>query len=521
MNEARTLRVLLVEDSPVDVALVTNLLGLVTTPLIQVASAQRLDEALALLARERFDVILLDLMMPDSAGLDALDRVSAQAADVPIVVLTGVDDESVALEALRRGAEDYLLKREGINESLLVRTIRYAVQRKQAELQIRRLNAELEQRVAARTSELAKSEQRYRSVVEDQTEFIVRWLPDGTQTFVNDAFCRYCGRTREELLGTSVLPLRVHATEREAFQRRVAALTPEQPLSQDEHFTVAADGSTRWQRWTDRALFDEQGQLVELQSVGRDITEYQLAQAALRRAERLASIGTMAAGIAHEINNPIAAVLNSAEAAQRFKHEPQAAPLLDKCLHNVVRSARRCQQIVENVLKFARQEPTDRARCRLNDLVRTVRETILPEAQQQGVEIVLDLADDLPDVFVNALGVEQVLGNLLRNAIQASPATTAVLVRTRKTHSGVRLIVEDHGQGMTPEQRERAFDPFYSTRQHESGTGLGLSIAHGIVRGHGGTIEINSEVGRGTSVTVDLPSGDPDAMMEHPRSLSP
>ncbi len=506
MSEVDPFRVLLVEDSPLDAKLVTSLLAGVRSPRFQVRRAERLGDAVSLLTQHEFDVVLLDLMMPDCNRLEGLERLSADAPDLPIIVLTGVTDEGVALEALRRGAEDYLVKDEAISESLLVRSIRYSVERKRAELEIRGLNTELEERVARRTAQLRASEERYRNVVEGQTELIVRWLPDGTHTFVNEAYCRYFDKTPEELLGKPFFPWLSSDQEREALQNRIAAISVENPVARGEHKGVGPDGETRWQRWTERGIFDEHGTLLELQSVGQDITEQKLTEGALRRAERLASIGTMAAGIAHEINNPIAAALNAAEAAMRFKDDPEAKHLLERCLDNVVRSAHRCRLIVENVLKFARQEPTERSLVDINSVVRDARVSALPHAERENATIDLQLADDLPPVWINELEIEQVLTNLIDNASRSAGGPIHVIVRTARTKAGVRISVEDDGPGMTVEQRQRAFDPFYSTRQKQGGTGLGLSLAHGIVQAHGGKIEIGGEMGKGTIVTVDLPS---------------
>jgi signal transduction histidine kinase len=386
MSENGTLEVLLVEDNPVDAVLVTGLLTKLAAPRFLVTRAGTLQQSLQLLQQQRFDVILLDLMLPDSARLDTLHRVLEQAHDVPIVVLTGLDDEATALDALRHGAQDFLIKGEGLGERLLAKSIRYAVERKRAELEIRQLNSELERKKA---------------------------------------------------------------------------------------------------------------------------------ESELRSARRLAAIGTMAAGIAHEINNPIAAALNSAQAALRFKDDPDDATLLEECLHNVLRSAERCSQIVSNVLTFARQEQAEKKWCNLNQVLRSAREATLDYAALHHATIELATDDNLPQVRINAVAIEQLLVNLIHNSVEAGDGVQITL-RTEKTTAGVRVSVEDNGPGITPEQKERAFDPFYSTRYDEGGTGLGLSIAHGIVQGHGGSIEIDGAPGWGTTVTVDLPIGGEDVKMNEP-----
>jgi PAS domain S-box-containing protein len=135
---------------------------------------------------------------------------------------------------------------------------------------------------------LAKSEALYRPIVENQTEFIVRWLPDGTRTFVNDSYCRYFGLTAEQCLGTSFFPL-VAPEDRDMIRRKIAALSPEHPTASDEHRVLCPDGQVRWNQWTDRGIFDSAGRLVELQSVGRDITDRKRAELALQESQRFLS----------------------------------------------------------------------------------------------------------------------------------------------------------------------------------------------------------------------------------------
>ena len=130
--------------------------------------------------------------------------------------------------------------------------------------------------------QLRESEVRYRRLIEDQTEFVVKWLPDGTRTFVNDSYCRYCEQSRDDILGTSFVPST--PGDRSALRNRLDFLTPEAPVSTAEHRVVRADGSVGWQEWTDRAFFDSERTIVELQSVGRDITEKKQADEALRSA---------------------------------------------------------------------------------------------------------------------------------------------------------------------------------------------------------------------------------------------
>ena len=170
-----------------------------------------------------------------------------------------------------RDASGRIIANEGICKDV--------TRRHRAEEALRRAHEELEQRVQERTAELKAmndrlrdSEHRYRSVVEDQLEFIVRWRGDGVRTFVNESYCQARLASREELIGTSFMPAIVEE-DCEALQRKLATVSPDNPVVMDEHRVVKRDGSMSWERWTNRALFDEEGRLIEFQSVGSDVTE--------------------------------------------------------------------------------------------------------------------------------------------------------------------------------------------------------------------------------------------------------
>lgn len=235
--------------------------------------------------------------------------------------------------------------------------------------------------------------------------------------------------------------------------------------------------------------------------------EARRAHEALRRAERLASLGKLAAGIAHEINNPILAAWASAQAALNVKDDPQSRDLLDDCLQNIVRSVQRCRDTVGNILQFARHGEVERQACQLDEVVPLAVQEVHHYAETQQTSIEWDCQGELPEIMANAIQLQQVVVALLRNAIEASSKGDSIKIRCDRNCRGVRMIISDSGCGMTPDEKQHAFDPFFTSRK-ESGTGLGLSIVHGIVEGHGGEIEMESQEGEGTVMTVVLPVPD-------------
>jgi PAS domain S-box-containing protein len=226
---------------------------------------------------------------------------------------------------------------------------------------------------------------------------------------------------------------------------------------------------------------------------------------AFRRAEKLAAIGTLAAGIAHEINNPLGSILMAADnALYAVEHPEELAEAVD-ALSDIKSEAKRAGRIVKTVLQFARKDESQRQLYNLAKVVDRACRIYRDPAGERGVKIHLHVEGDLPEVRLNPSELEQVFINLISNAVEASQSGQSVDVLLGTKTGRIEITVTDAGCGMTREQLNRIFDPFFTTRQTEGGTGLGLSLSHTIVRHHGGTIEVESEPGSGTCFTVSLP----------------
>ena len=237
--------------------------------------------ALDLLRTVHFDAVISDYQMPEMDGIEFLGRVRQEFGQIPFILFTGRGREEVVILALNRGA-DFYLQKGGEPESQfaeLAHKIRQAVHRRNADIA------------------LEESERRYREVVETQTEFITRFRPDGTHLFVNEAYCRYFGRQREEIIGHTFHP-RIPDGERDLVRAHFAALTPDHPSAELEHRVIMPDGSMRWQWWSDRAIFDPAGTLVGYQSVGKDITDRKTAAESLAESnKRLRDLGQNLPGV--------------------------------------------------------------------------------------------------------------------------------------------------------------------------------------------------------------------------------
>jgi signal transduction histidine kinase/CheY-like chemotaxis protein len=248
------------------------------------------------------------------------------------------------------------------------------------------------------------------------------------------------------------------------------------------------------------ALAVENSRLYE--GVKQQMAELKQTQAQLVQSTKLAAIGELAANIAHEINNPLTTVLGFASfIAERLKSDD---PMREE-LTLIQEEASRARDIVRDLLQFSRQRDFMPEPASLNQVL----EQVITMMRRQGafgtVTVHEQYAPDLTGVEVDVSRIKQVFLNIINNAVYVMPNGGSLTVRTTASDRGVRVDVEDTGPGIAPEHRDRIFDPFFTTKPEVSGTGLGLSVSLGIVQSHGGTIEVDSELGKGTTFTVTLP----------------
>jgi len=489
----------LVEDNPGDAELLRRTLRQVPRAKFEIAHVERLDEATKRLGAEPYDVLLLDLSLPDSQGLDTVSRACGRAPHIPVVVLTGTDDDALGMAALRRGAQDYLVKGES-DGWLLLRSIRYAMERKRAEAALR------------------ESEARYRAVVEDQTELICRFLPDGTLTFVNEAYCRYFGREREDLVGRSFLPF-IAEEDREVVQEAIASLSPESPVATIEERVLRPGGSVGWQQWTDRGVFDERGSATEFQAVGRDVTDRKQAELKLEEAnatlERRVRERTAVAERRATQLRALAVELTHAEQRERrrlaqFLHD-QLQQLLVGARFSLGMLRRQLQDT--DVLRAVQQ--VDELLAQSIEASRTLTVELSPpllyeaglahaldwlgrqmrEKHGLRVDVAADPDADPADEDVR-LFVFQAVRELLFNVVKHAGVGSAQVRVARRDGERVQVVVSDEGVG---------FDPVPTRTGGEPSGAFGLFSIRERMELLGGWLEMDSAPGKGTRATLSVP----------------
>ena len=362
---------------------------------------------------------------------------------------------------------------------------------------------------------LRESEQRYRTVVEDQTELICRFLPDFTLTFVNEAYCRYFGKTRDQLLGHRFLPL-IPEEDRAKIRDHFAGFSPERPIATHEHRVITRGGDLRWQQWTNRAFFDREGALVEFQAVGRDVTERRQLEERLREAQKMEAVGQLAGGIAHDFNNLMTGILCQ---AGLLKTEAACGGRVHDAADAIERAARRAADLTGQLLGFARKGKHQNVAVDLDAVIDAVIKLV--RTPDDRVRIVHRASPGPAAIMGDPGQLEQVVMNLALNARDAMPeggtmAFGVAAAQVGPDHLGGRpdarvgphfvLSVSDTGCGMSEEVRVRVFEPFFTTKEHGKGIGMGLAMVYGIVRNHGGWVEVESELGKGSTFRVFLPS---------------
>jgi two-component system NtrC family sensor kinase len=230
-------------------------------------------------------------------------------------------------------------------------------------------------------------------------------------------------------------------------------------------------------------------------------------QEQLVQSEKLSAIGKFVAGVAHELNNPLAAVVGFSEVLKQGTADEKSR----RCAETILKAALRCKRIVQSLLSFARREQPERKLVSLNTVIKTVLEIVGYSLSTSNVEVVTQLEPTLPLVLVDAGQIQQVLINIINNAneaIEAGGQPGRIQITTETRAPNIRITIQDNGPGIPREHLRRIFDPFFTTKEVGKGTGLGLSLCYGYIKEQGGTITPYSQVGKGATFVIELPIAD-------------
>jgi PAS domain S-box-containing protein len=550
MNLASTkpLNILVVEDDAIDRKAMQRLLDGSSLPLNDVVFVEYLDKATAALTEGQFDLLLLDLNLPDSHGFDTLVAVERSHPDVAKVVVTGEGDEELGLRAVAAGAQDYLVKGR-FNVDAITRVVHYSVERKKLEEALRQSRGKLNAMLESIADPM---------VMIDKNLDVI-WSNEATkQLFGDDRIGRKCHEFHglpDTTCGSS--DCIVSQTLREGKPHSCdVTLRDTMGLRRSFHCTANV------------ALRDKEGHPTAVMEIASDVTdrritekynEFKRAEAAnhelkelqshLVQSDKLASIGQLAAGVAHEMNTPIGFVACNFETLE--KHMKKIAALVElygeleqkvetadgdesramvtliqeykektridfilKNLSLLFEDSRegldRVTGIIQNLRDFSRVDQTGTfARYSINDGL-TATLTVARTAIKYKADVETEFGD-IPEILCNPGQINQVFLNIIVNAAQAIESQErdekgVITIRTYRTDTDVVCEIEDDGPGISPEHCRKVFDPFFTTKPAGKGTGMGLNISYDIiVNKHKGHIWLESHVGRGTLFTIKLP----------------
>ena len=484
MESVRPMDILVIED---DADALINLRDILELDDYRVATATTAAEALNRDDWSRFAAIILDRQLPDASADVLLPMLRAAAPEAAVIVVTGYSDLQGAIAALRQGAADYILK----------------------PLNIEALRASLARITERRRLSLAKerSEAAFRHLVEAAECMIVILRPDRSILYFSPYAERLTGHAAEEVQGRDYFPLFIPESHDAAVRAAFSSVMAGEKMYGYENPIVCRDGTRRWMVWNARLLIDYEGGPAVL-AVGQDITAVKQAQQRAVQTERLAAIGQMVAGLAHESRNALQRSQACLEMlALAVKDRPESLALIAR----LQAAQDHLHHLYEDVRSYAAPITLDRRPCNLREVWQEAWAHL--ESARRGKEAFLEERTDGVNLccLADPFRMGQVFRNILENGLSAGRPPVEIAVRAEAAdldgQPAIRITIRDNGPGLAPEQRQKVFDPFYTTKA--KGTGLGMAITKRIVEAHGGQITVGEVDAPGAVFLVTLPRGMP------------
>ena len=497
-------KVLLVDDDEDDYLITRDLISQIREPRHQLDWVNNYDEGLAALSSGRHQLCLLDYRLGERTGLEMLRESQAFKVCPPIILLTGQGDQEIDVESMKAGAADYLLKSR-LSADILERAIRYAIERR-------------------RSQDFLRQERDFvRHIMETSPSGIVVTDCAGKITFAN----RRAGellRLAQNLPQTSnVLNWRAADLGGNALPGRASllktVLASGKPAMDICHVIEFADEQRFVLSTNATALCSPEGKVEGMIVTLEDVTQRLALETQLRQSQKMDALGQMAAGVAHDINNILTIIQGHAGLLLNA-----APPDSDgaKSASQIVAASERAASFIRHLLAFSRKQIYRTKILDLNALLRNL-ESLLPRILGGHIALETSCFPELPHIAADSALVEQIVMNLAINARDAMPKGGKLRIETsvvdldflsaRRHPDGrpgrfVCLSVADNGCGMEPALVQRIFEPFFTTKEMGKGTGLGLATVYGVVKQYQGWIEVQSEVGAGSTFKIFLPASD-------------
>ncbi len=441
------------------------------------------------------DVILADYHLPQFDGIAALHHVQQRGLDIPFVIVSGDISENIAVNALKQGANDYLIKDR---LARLGQAVSHALDQKRLRLEKQKAD-----------EERLKAAVKYRLIFEQAIEGIFQSTPSGQYLTANPALAHMLGFSSPDELLRSITnierQLYVRPEQRAEFRRM---LDRHGEIKNYEMQFYRKDGSTIWISANVRAVYSPDGSVLYYEGSNVDITQRKHLEEAKLQGERMAAIGTMASKMAHEIRNPLTAItLNIEIITEKLDQLRAKSPELESefrgKLNLIASETTRIQRITQYYLQLGRLPKPQKKLTNLNELLAKLIDFLRSDFNKHNIHVNTDLDPAVTLLSLDPTQFWQAFLNLFRNSEEAMPDGGTLAISTKRTPSEIVITVADTGEGMTEEQRKNLFRPFYTTKSQ--GTGLGLALTHQIVTEHAGQIECESVRGQGTTFRMHVP----------------
>lgn len=346
-----------------------------------------------------------------------------------------------------------------------------------------------------------RTEEHLARVVESANDIIISIDPEGKIISWNGTVERITGHRSVDVKGQPLLNF-LSESDSDNFSSIIKGLLKKKKVSAWESSILNKDGETVDVSWNFSSIKDEQGNVIGIVIIGRDLTERKVLEAKLTQSAKMASLGTIAGGIAHEIRNPLAIIDSCAQILEKQVDNKKIRALAPEKIRN---ATKRAAEIVNNLLKFARQSEFTIESVDIHQIIDATLELMENQLSIQHAKINKNYDFNLPEIYANRNQLQQVFMNLILNACNAIREKGTIGIQTYCSENFINIVFEDNGIGIPGKYLSRIFDPFFTTQPVGRGTGLGLSISYGIIEQHGGSIDVESESGKGARFIIKLP----------------